>query len=1480
MQKVLTSLALVITVLFSNNAVATNPAGVTKFTNSKDWNFIENKGQLSDENDKPLQDIKYYGHNLFNGQNGVNLYCKPNSISFVFAKQENNKTAISEATAKGISTRDDISSDASKMSTFKADMILVGANKGVQIIASDQKPYYENFYSANIPEQGILNVSTYKTITYKNIYPNIDMVLHAKEGGMKYEFVVYPGGQVSDIQIKWNGLEKLHLGENGAISYALGLGNIKMEEQKPVSFQGKEIISSSFIRKQVSEENNFDNIGFKVDKYNKTKILVIDPTLLWGTYFGGGAGTNQVWSLTTDVSGNVYISGSSASSTGIATSGAYQSTYGGATDAVLAKFNSTGAIQWSTYYGLKGTETAHSVTTDHKGNVFITGATTSQASIATSGAYQTKNTAKEGFLIQFTSAGARNWGTYFGGGTESSLDAATDTTGNIYILGETTSKTGVASSGAFQTSIGGGSDLFLAKFSNNGTFQWSTYFGGSGTEVPGYLVTDIAGNIFINANSTSTSGLATSGAYQTSMAGGALDGDALFAKFNSSGSLVWCTYFGGANDDYGTGITIDSQSNLYITGSTGSSSNIATSGGYQTNFGGTTDAFLAKFTESGTLIWSTYFGGSDLDNGTWLATDINNNVYMTGGTQSSSGIATTGSYQTSLVNGSSSSFLSRFNSAGTLEWATYYGPSDITTLTTVATSPDNNVYMSCNTTSSTGIATSGAYQTSLAGSENGYLLKFNMNYNNDAGITSIINPSSLICSGSDTVKVQLKNYGNNELDSVLIFWTVNGKNQPYLYWKGNLKHDSTLTVSLSKFNFVTGNDTIKVFSAFPNQIYDSMPYNDTAMLILHINPVPGANAGSSIQRCFGNTTDAIGATAVSGDTYSWTSYPGGFSSTTSNPTIAPNVTTTYYLTETITATGCNKTDSVQIIVNPLPAANAGSNGTICYGTQVTIGAAAVTGSNYNWISSPSGFSSTMANPVVTPNSSKIYILTVVNKAGCIKTDSVTFTVNPLPVANAGSDATICSGISISIGANTDLGSYYNWTSSPAGYSSTMASPIVSPTATTLYILTETNAYKCSKTDTVIVLVNQLPIAKTEANSSVCIGTSVSLGAASVSGSSYIWTSAINGFTSTSSNPVFVPSGSNIYILTEINTAGCSKTDSVSITVNPLPIADAGKSSSICYGASTSVGKNFVAGNTYHWSSSPAGFSSTSSNPSVKPASTTIYYLSDTITATGCSKKDSVTITVNPLPANDAGKNAITCANGSVSIGMVADIGSTYSWTSSPSGFTSTSANASVTPTVSTIYILDETNSFGCSRIDSVTITTKPLPDAHFTLNYIGDDANLKAIDSIFTDASYQWILGDGNLATGHNILHLYPKNTSYPVSLTVIDTNGCTNTFDSTVNIVFSGIATDISGNYSLGLYPNPFHTSITLKYNILKAEKVGIALFDMTGRPISIIEDTYLPTGVYSTEINTEKYNLSPGVYMLRFTTEVGSVSRQVVKF
>ena len=186
----------------------------------------------------------------------------------------------------------------------------------------------------------------------------------------------------------------------------------------------------------------------------------------WGTYYGGTAG-EAAYHCATDASGNVYLTGEAKSTTGVATTGAHQTAIGRLEDAFLVKFNSSGVRQWGTYYGGSGNDYGHSCATDASGNVYLAGdARNSTTGIATTGAHQTtRGGVRDAFLVKFNSSGVRQWGTFYGGtGDDKGRSCATDTSGNIYLAGQTRSNSGIATTGAHQTTSGGSDDAFLVKF--------------------------------------------------------------------------------------------------------------------------------------------------------------------------------------------------------------------------------------------------------------------------------------------------------------------------------------------------------------------------------------------------------------------------------------------------------------------------------------------------------------------------------------------------------------------------------------------------------------------------------------------------------------------------------------------------------------------------------------------------------------------------------------------------------------------------------------------------------------------------------------------------------------------------------------------------------------------------------------------------------------------------------------------------------
>jgi len=490
---------------------------------------------------------------------------------------------------------------------------------------------------------------------------------------------------------------------------------------------------------------------------------------------------------------------------------------------------------WGTYYTgtgqvwPNGEERGNSCITDAAGNVYMVGFTSSNSDIATAGAHQTVYAGGpivfgtggyDAFLVKFNSSGVRQWATYYGGNQDDmGISCAVDVSGNVYMIGSTSSTSGIATAGAHETTI---NDGFLVKFNSNGVRQWGTYFEGNGNA----CTTDASGNIYIVGLTNSTSGIATAGAHQTVMSG---SGDAFLVKFNSSGVKQWGTYFGGASSgasgmEKGLSCATDALGNVYMTGHTPSTSGIATAGAHQTIYGGSsTDAFLVKFNSSGVIQWGTYYGGEGVDIGYSCATDASGNVYMAGDAQQqnlpASGISTIGAHQSAYGGGYSDGFLVKFDSNGLRQWGTYYGGSLLDVSFSCATDASGNVYMSGETQSPNGIATSGAHQTTVDGA---FLVSFNSSGVRQSG--TYYGGIKNVCTTDASGNVYMTGYtqSNSGIATTGAHQTVNG----------NSGYSDAFLV---KFNGISLgiNETIndKLFSIYPNPAQSIVNVKADAKLI-------------------------------------------------------------------------------------------------------------------------------------------------------------------------------------------------------------------------------------------------------------------------------------------------------------------------------------------------------------------------------------------------------------------------------------------------------------------------------------------------------------------------------------------------------------------------------------------------------------------------------------------------------------------------
>jgi len=454
----------------------------------------------------------------------------------------------------------------------------------------------------------------------------------------------------------------------------------------------------------------------------------------------------------------------------------------------------------------------------------------------------------------------------------------------------------------------------------------------------------------------------------------------------------------------------------------------------------------------------------------------------------------------------------------------------------------------------------------------------------DAGIKSITSPAGNYCQGSTVpVKVQLKNYSNVKLDSVKINWTFNNVLQAVYKWSGSLLADSSTTINIGTINFnTTGVNILKVWTSMPNGINDTVHSNDTSHVVDTVFAAPITNAGNDFDFCFGNT-DSIGVKAVTGNKYSWTSNPTGFTSQDAKTKINPLVTTTYILTVT-NPQGCSSTDSVLVTVVPAPNALWTS---VAKKLSVSFMPADTTLSKYYW-EFGDGDTSTQVQPIHNYANDNTYSvsLTVTNKSGCISKYIHSVTVSTIVRSN---DA----GVSMIVQPNGDI---------------------------------------CEGTHSVQVqLVNF--------GTSKLISSNIHWKINGVSQSDFSWsgnlltsekiTVTLGNYNFSSPGKMTIQSWTSLPNGIKDSAATNDSAMSV-VTVFPIPAALTGGSKDICYGSSVIIGASEVSGNTYSWTSKPAGFISKKSSIEVSPLVTTTYYLTE-VNSAGCSKTDSTIITVVPLP---------------------------------------------------------------------------------------------------------------------------------------------------------------------------------------------------------------------------------------------------------
>lgn len=748
--------------------------------------FLENKGQMYDMGGKPMDFA------LFKIETpGLDFYITEYGATYLFKEYKKEPVPQNELTEKEKMEIEQGGKENTKKKLYweRVDLILEGASIKKENIVKEYESEqgHTNFFYAHCP-QGISGVKEYGKITIKDIYPKIDWVFYnSSKDGYKYDFIVHSGANPSDIQLIYRSKNKLKLNNEGGLVINTLYGELK--EEAPKTFLNEAIVKSSF--KLLGTEKNdlggYDNIlTFEISANVKKRLqeagntLVIDPQLVWATYYGGND-FEGILDVETDSDNNVIMVGYTKSSNfPVFDAGSFFQGVGGTdTDdwcGFILKFNSNGVRLWATYYGGTSIDVAYGVALDQSDNIFVAGVTGSDDfPVQDAGTYFQGTFAggpDDGFILKFDNLGNRIWATYYGAAdTDTFFNIGVDNSGNVVAVGRTFSTDFPLqnSGGFFQASKGALWDIVIVKFDNSGNRLWSTFYGGNSEDEGRSLDFDSSDNLYITGSVRSTDfPLLNSGGFFQSVYGGG-SGDAFVLKFDNTDNLLWSTYYGGSSLDGAYTVGVDNTDNIFLVGTTNSDDFPLFDAGtfFQGTILGAGNAFLLKFDDTENRQWSTYYGGSSsehLASSNNVAFDKCGHVYFSFDTYSSDMLTQPfceGGFYQSALKGPRDWFLSKFTLSGEMTGATYLGGDGNDFNSPIAIDNKDNLYLAGEFSFPTGVDLLtnpgfGAYfddsfNGPIIGSnpEDGYIVKFS----NTSNIDTLSTVSSCVCDGTATVTV-------------------------------------------------------------------------------------------------------------------------------------------------------------------------------------------------------------------------------------------------------------------------------------------------------------------------------------------------------------------------------------------------------------------------------------------------------------------------------------------------------------------------------------------------------------------------------------------------------------------------------------------------------------------------------------------------------------------------------------------------------
>lgn len=622
---------------------------------------------------------------------------------------------------------------------------LLGAAKHASAIGENQLPGKVNYFIGRDRSKWHTNVPTYSQVRFKNVYQGIDLTYYGKQHQLEYDFDVHPGADPRQIRFAIDGARQVQVAGNGNLLIDTVIGQVSF--QAPVLYQmlngQRTPIQGGFAM------GGNGAVSFQLANFDRNQQLVIDPVLTYSTYLGG-SGDEQVAGLAVDASGNAYIAGSTDSTDFPLTT--FGATTSGDTQAFIAKLDSTGSnLLFLDLLGGSGQDNGYGLALDGSGNVVVAGSTSSSDFPVVNPIQATLPGSYNAFLAKLSADGSTLiYSTYFGG-NESDLPAGVvvDANGNMVIAGYTSS-TNFPLANALQSSVsanqGGiyGNYGFVTKFSPDGSsLIFSTYLGGSANTSwncgggtcwpePFSMINGLAvgqdGSTYVAGSTNTYDYPTTTGAYQTTDPAPNNNSIGFVSKITSAGVLGYSTFFGGSLLTAISAIAVDSNDSAYVSGlalndgtfplTTTSICDPSVSGS------GCNFAFVTKFDAAGAnLAYSTFLGAHNYAIPTAMVLDGNDNAYV---------VASSASGSFSTVNGlqnydaSNDLLLVEIDAnANSQLFATYLGGAvdDLAVSSGIAVDAQGNIYVTGVTDSPDFPTTQSAFQSTLAGNNDAFLMK-------------------------------------------------------------------------------------------------------------------------------------------------------------------------------------------------------------------------------------------------------------------------------------------------------------------------------------------------------------------------------------------------------------------------------------------------------------------------------------------------------------------------------------------------------------------------------------------------------------------------------------------------------------------------------------------------------------------------------------------------------------------------------------